>query len=80
MSSTLSDGGTRDRAGKSVAGAAPDHPSETSEDAILGVFRELRLDDPEVSESMKRLAEGWGSADGCAEPRVVIRGHTAVDD
>ncbi len=80
MSSTLSDGGNRGGAGKSVAGAAPEHSSETSTDAILGVFRDLRLDDPEVSELMKMLAEGWGSEDASSEPRVVIRGDTAVDD
>ncbi len=80
MSSTLSDGGNGGRAGTSAAGAAPEHSREISTDAILGVFRELRLDDPEVSELMKRLAKGWGSDDASSEPRVVIRGDTAVDD
>ena len=80
MNPDLSDGGSRDRTGKSVAETARAHSGETSTDAILGVFQELRLDDPEVSELMKRLAEGWGSAEASSEPRVVIRGDTAVDD
>ncbi len=75
-----SDGGSCGRAGKSVAGAAPEHSSDSRTDAILGVFQELGLDDPEVSELMKRLAEGWGSQEASSEPRVVIRGDTAVDD
>lgn len=80
MRPNLSDAGSRGRVDKGVAGAAPEHSSETIADAILGVFRELGLDDPEVSELMKRLAEGWVSEEASSEPRVVIRGDTAVDD
>lgn len=80
MSPSLRDGGSCGRTGKSGGVAAPEHSSGTSLDAILGVFRELRLDDPEISELMKRLAEGWGSEEASSEPRVVIRGDTAVDD
>ena len=69
-----------DRTGKRVSGTARAHPGETSADAILGVFQELRLDDPEVRELMKRLAEGWGSDEAPSAQRVVIRGDTAADD
>ena len=45
--------------------------------AILGVFRDLGLDDPEVKDRMKRLEEGWSTEEPTEEPQLVIRGDTA---
>ena len=58
----------------------PETSGESDTGAILGVFRELSLDDPEVREKMKRLAEGWNTESAAAEPGLMIRGDTATHD
>ena len=57
----------------------PETRGETETGAILGVFRELSLDDSEVRDKMKRLAEGWDTELAAAEPELMIRRDTATN-
>ena len=80
VSPSLRDGGACGRTSKRVARGGREQSAVTRADAILGVFKDLCLDEPEVSQRMKRLAEGWESQDKASDPRVLIRGDTLIDD